>query len=82
MIDIVKSHRSHHVVKNDTQNTARVVMEFDKDIETGIKFDYLTVNEIGNGRITYWAAGHTYEITNDEKKLFINIVSWLTKIKQ
>ena len=82
VIDIAQSHRSHHIVKNDTQNTARVVMEFDTDFETGIKNDYLTVNEIGNGRIAYWAAGHNLEITEDEKKLFINIVSWLTKIKQ
>ena len=82
VIDIEKTHRSHHIVKNDTQNTARVVMEFDNNLETGIKFDYLTVNEIGNGRIAYWAAGHHSQISEDEKKLFVNIVSWLTKIKQ
>ena len=51
-------------------------------METGIKLDYLTVNEIRRGRIAYWAAGHTYNITEDENKLFINIVSWLTKNKQ
>lgn len=82
VIDIAQTHKSHHSIKNDTENTARVIMEFEKDIETGIKFDYLTVNEIGKGRIAYWAAGHHYDITEDEQKLFINIVSWLTKNKQ
>ena len=57
-------------------------MEFEKDIETGIKYDYLTVNEIGKGWIAYWAAGHHDDITEDEQKLFINIVSWLTRNKQ
>ena len=57
-------------------------MELDNDFETGDKFDYLTVNEVGNGRIAYWAAGHHYNISNYEQKLFINIVSWLTKNKQ
>ena len=58
-------------------------MEFDKeDIETGEKMDYLTVNEVDKGRIAYWAAGHSNDISDYEKKLFINIVSWLTKNKQ
>ena len=83
VIDIATSHKSYHKVKNSIDNTARVVIEFDKEnIETGEKMDYLTVNEVGKGRIAYWAAGHTNEISDNEKKLFINIVSWLTKNKQ
>ena len=57
-------------------------MELDTNIETGVKYDYLTVNEKDKGRIAYWAAGHTNNITDDEKKLFFNIISWLTKNKQ
>jgi len=83
VIDISRSHKSYHKVKNSIKNTARVVMEFDKeDIETGEKMDYLTVNEIDKGKIAYWAAGHSNYISEYEKKLFINIVSWLTKNKQ
>ena len=81
VIEISETHKSFHKIKNET-NTARVVMELDNDFETGDKFDYLTVNEVGNGRIAYWAAGHHYNISNYEQKLFINIVSWLTKNKQ
>ena len=81
IIDISETHKSFHRI-NEAKNSARVVMEFDKDIETGYKLDYLTVNKVGKGRIAYWAAGHHYNISNYEKKLFINIVSWLTKNKQ
>lgn len=41
-------------------------MELDTNMEIGYKFDYLTVNQIGKGRIAYWAAGHTYDITKEE----------------
>ena len=81
IIDISEAHKSRHKII-DEANTARVVMEFEKDIETGYKLDYLTVNKVGKGRIAYWAAGHHYNISDYEKKLFINIVSWLTKNKQ
>ena len=50
--------------------------------ETGEKLDYLTVNEIGKGRIAYWGAGHSNRVTNEEKKLLLNIISWLTHHKQ
>jgi len=83
VIGISRSHKSYHKVKNSIKNTARVVMEFDKeDIEIGEKMDYLTVNEIDKRKIAYWAAGHSNYISEYEKKLFINIVSWLTKNKQ
>ena len=80
-INISKTHTSHKAI-NDLSNTGRIVMELDKNIETGVKYDYLTVNEKDKGRIAYWAAGHTNNITDDEKKLFFNIISWLTKNKQ
>ena len=81
VINIAYAHKSNHLIKNDINNSARVVMELDCDNETGIKYDYLLVNEIGKGRIAYWAAGHSFTISNDEQLLFINIVSWLTKFK-
>ena len=40
------------------------------------------MNELGCGRIAYWAAGHSHSISKDEKKLFRNIVAWLTKYKK
>ena len=44
--------------------------------------DYLVINEVGKGRIAYWAAGDSNTISEDEKKLFPNIVAWLTRYKK
>lgn len=58
-------------------------MEFDIEDERGIKYDYLLANELGKGRIVHWEAGHSsYTISKDEQILFINIISWLNRIKQ
>ena len=82
-IDIAKTHRTHHNIIDRENNTVKVVMEFDIENERGIKYDYLLANELGKGKIVYWAAGHSsYIISKDEETLFINIVSWLNRIKQ
>jgi hypothetical protein len=82
-IDIAKTHRTHHNIIDRANNTVKVVMEFDIENERGIKYEYLLANELGKGRIVYWAAGHSsYTISKDEETLFINIVSWLNRIKQ
>ena len=43
--------------------------------------DYLMANEIGKGRIIYWAAGHSNTISKDKEKIFMNIFGWLGKIE-
>ena len=80
-INVAITHSSHKAI-NDVKNTARVVMEIEANCETGEKLDYLTVNEIGKGRIAYWGAGHSNRVTNEEKNLLLNIISWLTHHKQ
>ena len=57
-------------------------MELELDKNTSIRHNYLVVNEIGPGRIAYWAPGDSNTISESEKKLFINIVAWLTKYKK
>ena len=82
-IDIAKTHKTYHNIIDRDNNTVKVVMEFDIENERGIKYDYLLANELGKGRTVYWAAGHSsYIISKDEETLFINIVSWLNRIKQ
>ena len=54
-------------------------MEFVNDENSGVINDYLVANEVGKGRMVYWSAGHSNYISEEEKTLFINIVSWLTK---
>ena len=51
-------------------------MEFDINQAIDVKPDYLVVKEIGYGRIAYWAKGCKKNISEDENKLFINIVPW------
>ena len=81
-IDIAKTHKTYHKIINDKNNNARIIMELDIKQATDVKHDYLVVNEVGYGRIAYWAAGHSNTISEEEKKLFINLVAWLTRYKK
>ena len=57
-----------------------MLMQFYFDRPTKYIHDYLSVNEVGRGRIIYWAAGHSNNLSGDERLLFNNIVSWLMKV--
>jgi hypothetical protein len=74
-INIAPSHRSYHSVPE--KNKDKILMEFVTDENNGVINDYLVANEVGKGRMVYWAAGHSNYISEEEKTLFINIVSWL-----
>ena len=80
MMDIETTHQSSHRIIEG--GSAKIIMELHLNEASSIKHDYLVVNEIGRGRIAYWAAGHSNKINDNEKKLFINIVAWLTKYKE
>ena len=76
-INIAPSHTSFHSVPD--KNKDKILMEFVTDENSGVINDYLVANEVGKGRMVYWSAGHSNYISEEEKTLFINIVSWLTK---
>ena len=78
-INIFPTHSSKHSIEGNIDE--KMLMEFILDKETKYRFDYLTANELGRGRILYWAASHSNNLTESEKLLFNNIVSWLIKIK-
>jgi hypothetical protein len=40
---------------------------------------YLTTRNIGMGKAVFWNAGHTPDINENEKKLFLNIIAWVLK---
>ena len=82
VIDIAETHKTYHKIINRNNNTVKVLMELVVQKEKGIKYDYLLANEVGKGRIVYWAAGHSNTISKDEQKLFLNIVSWLVKLSE
>jgi len=80
MIDIETTHQTYHRIKEG--GSAKIIMELHFNNASSIKHDYLVVNEVGRGRIAYWAAGHSNKINENEKKLFVNIIAWLTKYKK
>ena len=80
-IDIATTHQTFHKII-EGHETAKTIMELELDKTMSIRHNYLVVNEIGLGRIAYWAAGDSNTISENEKKLFINIVAWLTKYKK
>ena len=77
---IAKTHKGFHTISSNSK--AKVIMTLYTNTATNFVHDYLTVNELGKGRIAYWAAGHSGTISEEEKKLFINIVAWLTQLKK
>jgi len=79
IINILLDHKSGHFIEGNIDE--KMLIEFVFDEKTKDRYDYLAVNEVGRGRIIYWAAGHSNDISEDERILFINIVSWLMKIK-
>ena len=79
VINILQSHSGRHSIEGNIDE--KMLIEFILDNETTYRFDYLSANEFGRGRIIYWAAGHCNYLSEDEQILFNNIVSWLMKIK-
>ena len=75
-INILLGHKCSHFIEGNIDE--KMLIEFVFDEEKEIRYDYLTVNEVGRGRIIYWAAGHSNDIPEDERILFINIISRLT----
>lgn len=82
IMNIATTHQTNHKIIEKEDNKARAIIELEIDKPTNIRHDYLVVNEIGFGRIAYWAAGDSNTISEDEKKLFPNIVAWLTRYKK
>ena len=78
--NISRTHKSNHKIKENT--SAKVVMTLYTEKANNNIQDYLVINEVGKGRIAYWAAGHSNTISDEEKKIFINIVAWLTQYKK
>jgi len=79
IINILLDHKSGHFIEGNIDE--KILIEFVYDEELTTRYDYLTFNEVGRGRIIFWAAGHSNDISEDERILFSNIVSWLMKIK-
>jgi len=79
IIDIQPDHGGCHYIEGNIEE--RMIMEFYFDRITKFRHDYLSANEVGRGRIILWHAGHSQNLSGDERLLFNNIVSWLMKVR-
>ena len=69
-INISKTHGKLKL-KESNNKTQRLMVSYDN-------YDllYLSTRKIGMGNAIFWNAGHSPDITLEEKQLFINIVIW------
>ena len=72
-IDIVETHNHYNILNNETQ---QVMLSYDNYNDL-----YLTIRSLGMGKAIFWNSGHLTFITEQEKKLFINIVAFILKEK-
>ena len=40
---------------------------------------YLSLRNLGMGKVIYWNAGHSTDLSEDERKLFLNIMAYILK---
>ena len=73
VIEIFETH-NHYIINNN--ETQQVMLSYDNYNDL-----YLTTRNLGMGKAIYWNVGHSNNINEDEKKLFLNIVAWVLKEK-
>ncbi len=73
MITISETHKTDTVYENKDDYFKDLLIELN-DEKHG---EYLLIKEIGKGKLIFWNVGHTYNLTELEKKLFMNFIYWL-----
>jgi hypothetical protein len=73
MFKISLTHKTDTVFENQDDFFKDLLIE----LNDGKHGEYLLVKEIGKGKLIFWNAGHTYNLTDFEKKLFMNFIYWL-----
>ena len=77
-IDILLGHGCSHYIEGNIEE--KMLIEFVLDQQAKYRHDYLSANEFGRGRIILWSAGHSNNLSENERLLFNNIISWLMKV--
>ena len=67
----IKIALTHTSVLKSNNETVRLIVSYNDNDDL-----YLTTRKIGMGNAIFWNAGHSSNITEEEKKLFINIIIW------
>jgi hypothetical protein len=73
MFKISLTHKTDTVFENQDDFFKDLLIE----LNDGKHGEYLLVKEIGKGKLIFWNAGHTDNLTDFEKKLFMNFIYWL-----
>ena len=74
IIDISTTHKTDTIYENMEEYYKDLLIE----LEDNKHGEYLLIREIEKGKIIFWNAGHTYDLTDYEKKLFMNFIYWLS----
>ena len=81
LINIAETHKTDTVYNDKQEYLKNLLIELD-DNKQG---EYLLVREIGQGKLIFWNAGHSYysngtiadNLTDIEQKLFMNFICWI-----
>ena len=73
IINISPTHKTDTIYENMKEYFKDLLIELDNN-----KYgEYLLIKENEKGKIIFWNVGHSYDLTDYEKKLFMNIIYWL-----
>ena len=75
-LTIALTHHTDAVYSNLDEYARDLLIELNDNIHG----EYLMIKEYGKGKIVFWNAGSTYDLTDIEQKLFYNILAYLSDI--
>ena len=73
IINISATHKSDTIYENMEEYYKDLLIELE-DNKYG---EYLLIKEIEKGKVIFWNVGHSYDLTDYEKKLFMNFIYWI-----
>ena len=73
IINISSTHKTDTIYENIEEYYINLLIELD-DNKHG---EYLLIKEIEKGKVIFWNVGHSYDLTDYEKKLFMNLIYWI-----
>ena len=73
IINISATHKTDTIYENMEEYYKDLLIE----LEDNKHGEYLLIKESEKGKIIFWNAGHSYDLTDYEKKLFMNFIYWI-----
>ena len=73
IINISATHKSDTIYENMEEYYKDLLIE----LEDNKHGEYLLIKEIEKGKVIFLNVGHSYDLTDYEKKLFMNFIYWI-----